>query len=317
MTVSRVVNDHPNVSEPTRRRVVAAIEQLRFRPSRTARALALSSSRVIGVLDTTRGQLYGPASTVAAIAEAARGRDYSVVIAVMDPTDDASVESATVHLLDQGAVAIVMVGPGARASQVAMAAAPGVPFAAMHSAVEGGQAHVPDQEQGGRTAARHLLDLGHRALAHLGGPPSWLEASSRRQGFVAELARVGLAPVTTQIGDWTAQSGYTAGRAMLADGGFSAIFCANDQMALGLLHAARDAGLAVPDQLSVVGFDDIPEAAHYHPALTTVRQDFAQIGARAVVTVLAQFDGVEPPPSGLRELPLIVRASTAPPGPRP
>lgn len=316
MTVSRVVNHHPNVSDTTRERVAAAIAELGFHPSRTARALALSSSRGIGVLDATRGQLYGPASTMAAIAEAARARDYSVMIAVMDPAVDASVESATVHLLDEGAVALIMVGPGAGAGQVVRASAPGVPFAAMHSAVDGERALVLDQVAGGRTAARHLLELGHTQLAHLGGPPYWLEASSRREGFVAELARSGLVPVVTDVGDWTAESGYVAGHRMLAAGGFTAVFCANDQMALGLLHAARDAGVTVPDQLSVVGFDDIPEAAHYHPALTTVRQDFAQLGARAVATVLAEFEGAEPPVWDPPETPLIIRGSTARPAGR-
>jgi DNA-binding LacI/PurR family transcriptional regulator len=309
MTVSRVLNNQPNVSDATRERVAAAIAALNFRPSRTARALAHGSSRVIGVLEATGGRQYGPASTLAAIEDAARAQGYSVMIAAIDPANPGSAGAAVEHLLDQGAAGLILVGPGATVNDVTDAVA-GVPLVVMHAA-EGVEPASADQTEGGRRAARHLLGLGHTTIALLAGPAGWLEAEARSSGFAAELAEAGLTVVAQAAGDWTAGSGYAAGRALLARGGFTAVFCANDQMALGLLHAARDAGVVVPAQLSVVGFDDIGEAAHYAPALTTLRQDFPELGRRAIATLLAQLSGAAgPEPMPAPEL--IVRESTAP-----
>jgi DNA-binding LacI/PurR family transcriptional regulator len=310
MTVSRVLNNQPNVSDATRERVAAAIAALNFRPSRTARALAHGSSRVIGVLEATGGRHYGPASTLAAIEDAARAQGYSVMIAAIDPANPGSAGAAVEHLLDQGAAGLILVGPGATANDAVTDAGAGVPLVVMHAA-EGVEPASADQTEGGRRAARHLLGLGHTTIALLAGPAGWLEAEARASGFAAELAETGLSLAAQASGDWTADSGYTAGRALLAHGGFTAVFCANDQMALGLLHAARELDIAVPAQLSVIGFDDIGEAAHYAPALTTLRQDFPELGRRAIATLLAQLSGAAAPePMPAPEL--IVRESTAP-----
>ncbi|GAA4174413.1 LacI family DNA-binding transcriptional regulator [Gryllotalpicola koreensis] len=308
MTVSRVLNNRPNVSGATRERVEAAIAELRFRPSRTARALANGASRVIGVVEASGGRHYGPASTIAAIEDAARVEGYSVMIAVTGPDDPAGGGAAVMHLLDQGAAGLILVGPGATASGAAADAAAGVPVVMVHAA-EGVGATLADQLEGGRAAARHLLDLGHTSLAHLAGPAGWLEAEARARGFAAELADAGLRPVAEAVGAWTADSGYAAGAGLLAVGGFTAVFCANDQMALGLMHAARDAGVGVPEDLSVVGFDGTPEGAHYVPALTTLRQDFPELGRRAIAALLAQLGrGATPGPMPAPQL--IVRGST-------
>jgi len=308
MTVSRVLNNHPNVSEVTRARVEQAIAELRFRPSRTARALANGASRVIGVLEATGGRFHGPASTMVALEDAARAEGFSVMIAVIDPGDPGSEVAAVEHLLDQGAAGLILVGPGATASGALADAAGDIPLVVMHAAQISG-AGSADQLEGGRRAARHLLDLGHTAIAHLAGPAGWLEAESRATGFVAELAAAGLAPVAVEAGDWTPDSGFEAGRALLARGGFTAVFCANDQMALGLLHAAREAGVEVPGDVSVIGFDDIGEAAHYAPALTTLRQDFPALGRSAIGALLAQLNGT-PAPGAAPPPELVVREST-------
>ncbi|GAA4166629.1 LacI family DNA-binding transcriptional regulator [Gryllotalpicola daejeonensis] len=309
MTVSRVLNRHPNVSEATRERVQQAITDLHFRPSRTARALAHGSSRVIGVLEATGARFHGPASTIVAIEDAARTEGFSVMIAVIDAADAASEAAAVEHLLDQGAIGLILVGPGTTASGSIAEAASGVPLVVMHAA-EGADRGAADQFEGGRRAARHLLELGHTAMAHIAGPAGWLEAESRARGFAAELAAAGLAPVSVAVGDWTAESGYRAGLELLAAGGFTAVFCANDQMALGLLHAAREAGVDVPAQLSVIGYDDISEAAHYAPALTTLRQDFPELGRRAIAELLSQLGG-GPAPEPMPAPELIVRESTS------
>ncbi|WP_245979557.1 LacI family DNA-binding transcriptional regulator [Gryllotalpicola protaetiae] len=309
MTVSRVLNAHPNVSAATRERVEAVIAELRFRPSRTARALAHGASRVIGVVEATGGRYYGPASTIAAIEDAARAEGFSVMIAAIDEGSTGSGAAAVEHLLDQGAAGLILVGPGATASGEVTDAAAGVPLVVMHAA-EGAGSSSAEQVEGGRVAARHLLELGHRTMAQLAGPAGWVEAEARARGFAAELAEAGVTLAAQVEGDWTAASGFAAGRELLAVGGFTAVFCANDQMALGMLHAARVAGIAVPAELSVIGFDDMPEAAHYAPALTTLRQDFGELGRRAIATLLAQLGrGAAPGPVSAPKL--IVRESAA------
>ena len=168
-----------------------------------------------------------------------------------------------------------------------------------------------DNELGGVIAARHLMGLGHRRVAMLAGPQDWSEAHARQRGFEAALSESGLTPVTVVEGDWSAESGYEAFRE-LARHDVSGVFCANDQMALGLIHGAFDRGISVPRDLSVVGFDDVPESAHYLPPLTTIKQDFAVLGRRSLHSLVSQVEGTEM----IFDVPvrpsLVVRASTRP-----
>jgi DNA-binding LacI/PurR family transcriptional regulator len=170
-----------------------------------------------------------------------------------------------------------------------------------------------DQIAGARMATRHLIELGHREIVHLSGPQDWIEAEARMTGFLREVDEADLATHPPILGDWTADFGYHVGRELLRYRDFTAVFAANDQMALGLIHAFRDGGLDVPRDVSVVGFDDIPEAAHYWPPLTTVRQDFAEIGRRSVAMLLGELRG-DAEANHEQVFPeLIVRESTAPP----
>jgi DNA-binding LacI/PurR family transcriptional regulator len=148
-----------------------------------------------------------------------------------------------------------------------------------------------DQIAGARMATRHLIELGHREILHLAGPQDWIEAEARMRGFLDEIDEADLRTHPPILGDWTAEFGYHAGRELVGYRDFSAVFAANDQMALGLLHAFREAGLDVPGDISVIGFDDIPEAQHYWPPLTTVRQDFAEIGRRSIAILLDEIHG--------------------------
>jgi DNA-binding LacI/PurR family transcriptional regulator len=184
----------------------------------------------------------------------------------------------------------------------------GIPFVTLQaSGTETPGARELDQVVGARLATAHLVALGHTRVGHIAGPPEWLDASQRLAGFRDELAQHGLGADLIASGDWSAASGYRAATALL-DQGVTAIFAGNDQMALGALSAATAARLEVPGDLSIVGFDDVPEAAYYHPPLTTVRQDLAEAGRRAVALLLGESDAA---PSVQPEL--IVRASTAPP----
>ena len=168
-----------------------------------------------------------------------------------------------------------------------------------------------DQLEGAAAATRHLLELGHPTVWHVAGPPDWLEARQRVEGWRATLEAAGADVPPYSTGDWSARSGYEIGRQLLTVPDISAVFMANDQMALGLLRCLHEAARDVPRDISVVGFDDIPEAPYFTPPLTTVRQDFAAVGRRSVVRLLAEMESGRR--SSTRETvapELIVRAST-------
>jgi DNA-binding LacI/PurR family transcriptional regulator len=167
-----------------------------------------------------------------------------------------------------------------------------------------------DQVAGAAAATRHLLNLGHTTVAHIAGPTDWKEAEERIDGWrsVLELAR---APVQPPLrGDWTPRSGYELAESLLATPDVTAVLVANDQMALGLLRRLHELGREVPRHLSVVGFDDIPEAAYFTPPLTTVRQDFAELGRRCLHLLLGRIDGEEVPVRAVVAPELVVRGST-------
>ena len=139
-----------------------------------------------------------------------------------------------------------------------------------------------DQVMGGAMATEHLLALGHQHVAHVTGPLDWLEASQRRSGWQEAHRRRSVVPGPEVNGDWSAHSGYDAGLWIADDPSVTAVFAANDAMALGVLKALHERGRRVPEEMSVVGFDDTPEAAYFWPALTTVSQDFERLGHQAL-----------------------------------
>lgn len=308
-TVSRVLNDHPYIRPATRDRVLAAMAELNYRPNRAARTLATSRSCTIGVLLTASASNYGPASTIAAVEEAARDRGYSVVLA-SPGVGETEFSGALDHLIREGVDGIIAVAPQIRAAEAVAKLHNPVPVV-MIQCDSGDPRLSVDNRVGGKLAAEHLWQLGHRRLALVAGPEDWSEASARRDGFEEALAGVGSSPVAVAQGDWSADSGYRA-FAHLRDSGCTGVFCANDQMALGLIHAVHDAGRLVPRDLSVIGFDDTPETAHYLPPLTTIRQDFRMVGRRAVDSLLSAMHGT-PKHGTLIHPRLVVRDSTAAP----
>ena len=171
-----------------------------------------------------------------------------------------------------------------------------------------------DQYAGARLATEHLIALGHRVIRHVTGPADSMDAAERRRGWTDAMTEHGLEVRKPIVGDWLASSGDAAGRALVADREATAVFVANDQMALGVLHACHAAGLRVPDDLSIIGFDDIPEAAYFTPALTTMRQDFDALGRDVLATVLDALRDEAAAPDRTSRLPeLIVRSSAAAP----
>jgi DNA-binding LacI/PurR family transcriptional regulator len=168
-----------------------------------------------------------------------------------------------------------------------------------------------DQVAGARMATAHLLQLGHREIVHLAGPQDWSEARARLDGWRAEMTSAGLRPPEPIVGTWAAEFGHSAGAEIARSREITAVFAANDQIALGLLSALHGAGRAVPGDISVVGFDNQPEAAYLVPPLTTVGQDFPAVGRRAVDSLICAMSGVDEPPRSLVQPELVVRSSSA------
>lgn len=289
------------------------MEQLRYRPSRFARALVTSRSGTIGVLAASSTE-YGPASSLAAIEDAARERGYYVNTANVRGNDPESIAGAIEHLMNQAIEGLVVIAPQMRVFDVLSAMAIRVPTVSLQSTGRR-DAHDlgVDQVEGARLATQHLIDLGHKEIVHLAGPQDWIEAESRMRGFLRAVDDADLRTHPPILGDWTADFGYYAATELARYRDFTAVFASNDLMALGLLHGFRDAGLDVPRDVSVVGFDDLPISRHSWPPLTTIHQDFEEVGHRVVAALL---DGVAPDagaPSNLIIPELIVRESTAPP----
>jgi DNA-binding LacI/PurR family transcriptional regulator len=314
-TVSRVVNGHPNVAPQTRERVEQAIRELGYRPNTAARALVTGSTRTIGFVTVTINQ-YGPAQTLVGLEQAARTAGYSLSVTVLDEATAEAMREAVDRFVAQSVDAVVALGTYDDAAEALHALDAPVPLVAVQS---GGSSEWPavgvDQVTGARQATRHLLDLGHRTVHHVTGPANSQEARDRIEGWRAELYAAGAVVPAYVRGDWTPSSGYAAGRELAArvHGGeeITAVFLANDQMALGLLAAFHEAGLDAPRDVSVVGFDDLPEAPYFTPPLTTVRQDFAELGRQGVQLVLARLRGEEPHPDPVPPT-LLIRASTGP-----
>ncbi|MEV0589531.1 LacI family DNA-binding transcriptional regulator [Nonomuraea sp. NPDC050310] len=293
-TVSRVLNEHPNVRADTRARVLDAIDQLGYRRNLVARALVTSRSRTLGVVsfDTT---LYGPASTMYGIEQAARAAGYFVSIVSLRSIDAEGVREAIGYLTEQGVDGVVVVAPQRSAARALESLPPGMPAVAVEGTHRANVSVVCiDQIEGARLATKHLLDLGHETVWHVSGPSDWLEAEGRLDGWRSALEEAGRPVPEPLTGDWSPKAGYEAGRRLAAMPGVTAVFAANDQMALGVLRALAEAGVRVPEQISVVGFDDIPEAAYLSPPLTTVRQDFDAVGRHCIEVLLRQIDAIGP-----------------------
>lgn len=313
-TVSRVLNNEPYVSEEARRKVLEAAEALGYRLNNAARALASGRTRSIGVVSLGTA-LYGPASLLTGIERAARDTGYALRVVNTIDGDPSGIAGAVESLLEQGVDGIVISEPidegdvGISVDVPVLVIGAPAPFAAPRVVTVGVGADLLAS-----AATEHLLDLGHLTVHHLAGPQRWYAARDRLEGWRTALADRGCARPPVVPGDWSAASGYAAGRELARDPGVTAVFAANDDMAIGLIRALTEAGRRVPEDVSVVGYDDIPVAAYITPPLTTVRQPFdavAHEGLGLLVQAIENPDGdairASDPP-----VELIVRASTGP-----
>jgi DNA-binding LacI/PurR family transcriptional regulator len=313
MTVSRVLNDPQSVRPETRERVRQAIELLGYRPNSAARSLVTRRSQILGVVcfDTT---LYGPASTLNGIERAAEEAGYAVSIASLRRITAEAVREAVQRLVDQLVEGLVLIAPQSSAASAFQALPTNLPVIAVESALPNITSVAVDQVFGARLVTEHLLALGHDTVHHVRGPADWTEANGRVEGWLAALDEAGRPAPRELAGDWSARSGYLAGQKLAKARNATAVFVANDPMALGVLRALHEAGIRVPRDMSVAGFDDIPEAAYLTPPLTTVSQPFRDVGRRSIHALLAELQGRTDTGSTIIPPELVIRESTAAPG---
>lgn len=309
-TVSRVLNDFPGIRPETRRRVLEAIDELGYRRNLAARTLATGRSQVIGIIGPSIPDI-GPMSTIHEIERVARAAGFHTMLTSTD-ADPRHVITAVDFLVGRGLEALAVVAQERRVLDAVEQAGLDVPVVYLHTAGAPQSTTVSiDQRMGVRLLAEHLSNLGHTLIQHVAGPADNLEAQSRNDEFSSYVRSLGLEQLPVIQADWTPDSGYAS--AALIDPRATAVICANDQIAFGLIHALAESGRSVPGELSVVGFDDTAEASHSLPPLTTVHQDFAAVGRLAIDQLVALLDGEGQAGSVAIEPVLQVRASTAPP----
>jgi DNA-binding LacI/PurR family transcriptional regulator len=306
-TVSRVANGSPRVDASTRARVQAAMAELGYRPNRAARALRTGRTQTIGLIVSTLTSV-GNSRMLEGLADAAAARGYALTVVTIGRE---SLQSAFDRLQDQGVDGVVVLNEASPALEDVVPPV-GLPLIGVDApAVPGRTALETDHLGGARAATEYLLELGHPTVWHVGGPEESYAARAREEGWRIALRDAGATEPPVVRGAWTSASGYAAARGIDADA--SAVFCGNDQMALGVLRGLAEAGRHVPDDVSVIGFDDLDDAAQYQPPLTSVRQYFDVLGERAVAAIADGIERATPMPARIAVPALLaVRASTSP-----
>lgn len=309
-TVSRVINASPNVSAQTRRRVLTAIERLGYRPNKSAQVLNTQRSYLLEVIAL---DIITDAPAIATMSYLAKARGYKLMISAIDLED---LETVLNDAGGRSVDGIIFICPTAKMSSAQFQSmCQKIPYVRMIA--EFG-ADVPsvvlDQAGGTRAATRHLIDLGHRHIAEISGPHDNVDSITRHQGWLATLHEADLKPGPSAPGRFAVAGGYAAAEALLdSNQPFTGIISANDEMAVGAIRALNDKGLGVPDDISIVGFDDVPYAAYLHPPLTTVRQDFRLMAKHTIDYLIALVEQPDTPREQQVLVPqLIVRQSTRP-----
>ncbi|MEA9986247.1 LacI family DNA-binding transcriptional regulator [Subtercola vilae] len=314
-TVSRVANGHSNVDATTRDRVLDAMKTLGYRPNVAARALRTGRSGSIGVIMFSLST-FGNRKTLDAIAMAAADEGYATtLIPILHPSQGA-VSDAFVRLSEQAVDGVVIVIEAHVLDSAEIVLPAGLPVVIVDS--DAGERYTvvdTDQYQGAQLATQHLLDLGHPQVWHISGPPSSFSAARRTQSWRATLEAANIVPPPVLIGDWSTTSGYELAQSLVARPEVTAIFAANDQMALGAMMAIHEAGREIPASISVVGFDDTEESGAFWPPLTTIHQDFVAVGRLCIDKLIAEIvGGHDTTGTTLVATRLVARSSTAPLG---
>jgi LacI family transcriptional regulator len=315
-TVSRVINEHPHVSSATRQRVLEAVKVLNYQPNIAARSLVTRRSRMLELI-VYGSSHYGPSQMVANVERAARELGYNLMLANITAVTVEEIQASINSLSGRFVDGIILIAPVRGVSYEQIRAICGdLPFVMIDT--QPGIATpsvVIDQHYGSQLVTQHLIDLGHRRICEISGPLDWYGAAARHESWQDTLRAAGLQPGPSVAGDWTAAGGYAAALDLLEGGAaFTALVAGNDQMAFGAVRALRDRNLRVPEDVSVVGFDDVPETAYFEPPLTTVRQDFDALGRQSADYLVSLIERPNTPLHQRVLYPqLVVRRSTLPP----
>lgn len=278
----------------TKARVESAMEQLGYQPNPAARSLVTAKSNMLGLLVSDTG-LYGPAGMLNAMERQARQAGYFAITVAVRFDSPESWTEGLLHLSRMHVEGIATIALPSEVSKMAARLMPNIKLVAIDTDELTNKVNTVgiDNLGGGYMATKHLIELGHKRILHIIGPISSSEAQNRRKGYDQAMAEAGLEAAVLQ-GDWTAETGFRLGVELnLELTGYTAIFTANDQLSLGLLKAFNMRGVNVPRDMSLVGFDDIPESAYFNPPLTTIRQDFNQLGGVAIEMLLSDLAGTK------------------------
>jgi DNA-binding LacI/PurR family transcriptional regulator len=316
-TVSRVVNGKANVTPEVRARVERAIQQLRYHPNVAARALAGNRAMNVGVV-ALGVPLYANTAMLYGITEENWKHGYGTSVITIENSGGARLREAVQHHLAAGVAGIVILTSLVTAEATVRDLRPNLPV--VRFAPYGGDrpgAITLDESAGAALATRHLLDLGHETVWYIAGRSGWMSNTARMDGWSRELTRAGRTVPPVLHSDWSEESGYAAGRHIASNPAITAVFASNDDVALGAIKALTDCGVRVPEDVSIVGFNDIPATEYFRPALTTVHIDFFEVGRACSNAVLANLAASAGDPPVLPPPTLVVRASTAPRSARP
>ncbi|MBP8972359.1 MAG: LacI family DNA-binding transcriptional regulator [Anaerolineae bacterium] len=296
-TVSRVINESPHVSSKARRRVLQAIDQLGYSPNQMARSLRGKQGHILEVI-VAYIEYYGQAQLIRSIERAAQAKGYKLMLSSLEGTDPERISYVLGNV--QGRVVdgvIFFAFVQNEFYKRLIQACTGFPYIEINRELGAQTASVlTDQYCGGKLATQYLIDQGHTAIAEISGPFRWHASRTRHKAWLDTLRANGLTPGVSLEGDWTPASGFKAMQQLLdSSAPFSAVFCGNDQMALGVMAALQERGLCVPDDISIIGFDDIPEGAYFCPPLTTIREDYDELGKQSVEYLLEIIQNPEAP----------------------
>jgi LacI family transcriptional regulator len=309
-TVSRVINNDEHVAEDTRNKILKTIEQLGFRPNRAAQIMQTARSQTIEVVMP----IFGFNRVLHDLAARANELGYHFSISIVAPEEYGEALANGASRFIDGFILSPLI-PIIDDYDELMRLTDGVPFVQLGARLG---TNIPsviyDQAQGARLATQHLIDLGHQQIAEISGPLAYFDGMDRHESYLKTLEGNGLNPAHIIEGDFTINGGYKSMCELLDSGAkFTAVVIGNDSMAYGALTALRTRGLRVPDDISLVGFDDIPESAHFVPALTTIFQDFEMFGRLAVESLVSIIDNPKTPVYQRVLIPkLIVRETTRP-----
>ena len=319
-TVSRVINRSPLLNDETRERVEQVIRDLGYVPNPQARALALRTNFLIGLIhDNPNAQMV--LNVQEGILEALQGTDFAMVVRPVDRGSSALLEDVRHFLERQRLYGVVLLPPISENDALArLCDEVGCRYVRMGSAELDDPDHMvtSNDREAVRAATAYLIEQGHREIGLIAGPHGFRSASERRQGFEDALAAAGIDLPRSLIaqGDYTFESGITAAEKLLDRAPRpTAIFSSNDEMAAGVIHTARERGISIPDDLSIVGFDDTPIAGHLWPPLTTVRWPIVSMARAAALKLLGDGAGSDRAQHAESKFlsRLVRRASVAPP----